>query len=56
MIILAIVALSVVVITALAAALGTLPSYPTAVVTYANLFLSYIGIFLTTHMTSLYPS
>ena len=42
MIILAIVALSLVVITALAAALGTLPSYPTAVVTYANLFLSYL--------------
>lgn len=43
MIIVAIVALSAVVLLAVASALGALPSYPTSVVTYANMFLTYLG-------------
>lgn len=43
MIIIAIIALSAVVITALAAVFVGLPSYPTAVVDSANLFISYLG-------------
>ena len=42
MIVLAIVALSGVVIAALVAALGGLPSYPSEVVDAANLFLTYV--------------
>lgn len=42
MIILAIIALSLVVIGALVIALGGLPSYPTQVVEYANMFLTYL--------------
>lgn len=43
MIIIAIIALSGVVLLAIAAALGVLPSYPTEVVTVGNLFITYLG-------------
>lgn len=56
MIILAIVALSAVVLTAIAAVFVGLPSYPAAVTDSANLFISYFGQGMNIFYLFVYPA